>query len=50
VPFAIVMSLVILISTAMLLYQFWTGALAGEDRDAATEFDAQRSPDLRRAA
>ena len=49
-PFAIVMSLVILISTAVLLYQFWTGALAGEDRDAATEFDAQRSPDLRRAA
>jgi hypothetical protein len=44
------MSLVVIISTAMLLYQFWTGALAGEDRDAVGEFEAQRSPDLRRAA
>lgn len=48
--FAIVMSLVILISTALLLYQFWTGALVGEDGETVTELDAQRSPDLRRAA
>ena len=49
-PFAIVMSLVVLISTAMLLYQFWTGALAGDGGDAVNEIDMQRSPDLRRAA
>ena len=32
--FAIAMSLVILISTAVLLYQFWTGSLAGSEREA----------------
>jgi hypothetical protein len=35
--FAIAMSLVLLTSTTLLLYQFWTGALLDhEDREAAT--------------
>ena len=34
--FAIVISLVILLSTAMLLYQFWAGTFAGDDADPAT--------------
>jgi len=32
--FAIAMSLVLLISAALLLYQFWTGALLGDDAAA----------------
>lgn len=32
--FAIAMSLVLLISTGLLLYQFWTGALLGDDATA----------------
>ena len=49
--FAIAMSLVLLISTGLLLYQFWTGSLLGDDVDSvAAEPEAQRSPDLRRAA
>jgi hypothetical protein len=35
-PFAIAISLVILISTALLLYQFLAGTLVGADDDAPT--------------
>ena len=38
-PFALVVSLLLLVSTAVLLYQFWTGALAPAD-----ETDAARPP------
>jgi len=35
-PLALLVSLLLLISTAVLLYQFWTGALApAEESDAA---------------
>jgi hypothetical protein len=34
VPFAITMTLVVFISTAVLGYQFWSGSLAGDDADA----------------
>jgi hypothetical protein len=50
VLFAIVMSLVMLISAAMLLYQFWMGSLAEGDAGAPPESAPVRRPDLRRAA
>jgi hypothetical protein len=34
--FAIVLSLVLFISTALLLFQFFTGSLIGADDDAST--------------
>lgn len=49
-PFAIAMSLVMLISTALLLYQFWTGSLADHDTETASEPEAVCRPDLRQAA
>jgi hypothetical protein len=36
--FAIVLSLVLFISTALLLFQFITGSLAGADDDAANSW------------
>ncbi len=48
--FAIAMSLVMLISTALLLYQFWMGSLLGDDNQTPLDADLSRSPDLRRAA
>ena len=49
-PFAIVMSLVLLISTALLLYQFWAGSLLGDELEGSAEIEVPRRPDLKRAA
>jgi hypothetical protein len=35
-PFAIAMTLVVLLSSLVLLYQFWAGTLAEREDDAAT--------------
>jgi hypothetical protein len=43
--FAIAMSLVLLTSTALLLYQFWTGALVGEDAAAGDVASPRPLPD-----
>lgn len=37
--FAIALSLVLLISTAILLYQFWAGTLLGDDAGEAATLD-----------
>lgn len=39
--FAIAMTLVVLISTAFLLYQFWTGVLAPDDAETASSLRAE---------
>lgn len=39
--FAIAMTLVVLISTAFLLYQFWTGVLAPDDAETASSQRAE---------
>ncbi|MDP9237264.1 MAG: hypothetical protein M3P30_07700 [Chloroflexota bacterium] len=49
-PFVIAMSLVMLISTVLLLYQFWNGSLAGDDAESVSESEAARRPDLKQAA
>jgi hypothetical protein len=41
--FAIVLSLVILISTALLLYQFLTGSLVGAEEDNPTSWPQRRA-------
>jgi hypothetical protein len=43
VQFAIVMSLVILVSTALLLYQFFAGSLIGADDEAPPWRRARRA-------
>jgi hypothetical protein len=41
-PFALLVSLLLLVSTAVLLYQFWTGALAPADETDAAARQPQR--------
>ena len=41
-PFALLVSLLLLVSTAVLLYQFWTGALAPADKTDAAPRQPQR--------
>ena len=41
--FAVALSLVLLISTAVLLYQFWTGALVEPEAGATTPLPRPRS-------
>lgn len=43
--FAIAMSFVLLTSTALLLYQFWTGALLGDDAAAGDPASLRALPD-----
>jgi hypothetical protein len=45
--FAVAMSLVLVISTALLLYQFWTGALAERETSDASAATLHALPEER---
>lgn len=42
--FAVALAAVVLVSSVVLLYQYWSGALLLDDRDAG--FDAHAAPDV----
>lgn len=49
-PFAIAMTLVILISTGVLLYQFWSGSLLSDQVDAPADEPRPFAPPERASA